>query len=149
MPSIRLIALSFALTLALPQPPPGVEEAQKSSVKEVETRRELWGGRRSPPPPPGHAIPPWYRRHPPPAPPPSPSPGPPGSGTCVNTCVYKDDGDCDDGGVGAEYALCDPCTDCDDCGPRAHCNFFASPPPPMPPCTVWASVCARTQLPCL
>ena len=82
---------------------------------------------RNPPPP-----------SPPPPPPPTtfplppPSPGPPGSGTCVDSCIYADDGDCDDGGSGAEYSLCDPCTDCGDCGPRAHCDFGLSPPPPPP-----------------
>ena len=41
---------------------------------------------------------------------------------CVNTCPghpeLLSDGNCDDGGVGAEYAGCSPGTDCDDCGPR-------------------------------
>ena len=74
----------------------------------------------SPPPPP---------RPPAPRPPP---PGPPGSGTCVNSCRFASDGDCDDGGSGHEYSVCAPCTDCRDCGPRAHCDFSGAPPPPSP-----------------
>ena len=37
---------------------------------------------------------------------------------CSNTCEYADDGDCDDGGPGSDYDLCDYGTDCNDCGPR-------------------------------
>ena len=65
-----------------------------------------------------------------------PPPGPPGSGTCVNTCLYSADGDCDDGGSGSEYSACTACTDCTDCGPRAYCTFAGPPlqsPPPGPP----------------
>ena len=39
---------------------------------------------------------PHHRRRPP--------PGPPGSGTCVDTCLFASDGDCDDGGEGNEYS---------------------------------------------
>jgi hypothetical protein len=49
---------------------------------------------------------------PPSPPPPSPTPAPPGF-TCVNTCNYASDGDCDDGGSGNEYGICSPCTDCE------------------------------------
>jgi len=37
---------------------------------------------------------------------------------CKNTCYrgYINDGDCDDGGAGAEYNVCALGTDCDDCG---------------------------------
>lgn len=37
---------------------------------------------------------------------------------CLNTCVYAFDGECDDGLRGSVYDLCDPGTDCADCGPR-------------------------------
>ena len=36
-------------------------------------------------------------------------------GVCDNTCSYPGDGDCDDGGPGAQYSACDPGTDCHDC----------------------------------
>jgi len=53
-------------------------------------------------------------------PPASPSPAtPPGStAQCLNSCYYLADGDCDDGGPGSEFDLCDFGSDCDDCGPR-------------------------------
>jgi len=47
--------------------------------------------------------------------PPSPRPPLP-STTCHNTCEYPSDGGCDDGGPGAEYAICSLGTDCADCG---------------------------------
>lgn len=37
---------------------------------------------------------------------------------CENSCVTSHDGDCDDGGEGAEYSICDCGTDCGDCGTR-------------------------------
>ena len=37
---------------------------------------------------------------------------------CSETCAYSDDGWCDDGGPGSDYALCPLGTDCIDCGPR-------------------------------
>jgi hypothetical protein len=37
---------------------------------------------------------------------------------CTNTCSFASDGDCDDGGEGSDYSLCEFGTDCDDCGPR-------------------------------
>lgn len=45
-------------------------------------------------------------------------PGPSG-GTCANTCATAGDGECDDGGAGSMYALCELGSDCGDCGPRA------------------------------
>jgi hypothetical protein len=39
-------------------------------------------------------------------------------GICTNTCWYADDGDCDDGGPGSDFSLCELGTDCFDCGPR-------------------------------
>ena len=42
-----------------------------------------------------------------------------GSGAlCTNTCPYANDGECDDGGPGATYDICDLGTDCADCGVR-------------------------------
>lgn len=62
----------------------------------------------------------------PPPPPPPPEPSPPGQAhaspadtgrsTCTNTCRWKYDGDCDDGGPGAEYSGCSFGSDCYDCG---------------------------------
>ena len=37
---------------------------------------------------------------------------------CSNTCNHASDGDCDDGGSGAEFSNCAQGTDCADCGPR-------------------------------
>ncbi|MEC7985355.1 MAG: MopE-related protein [Myxococcota bacterium] len=37
---------------------------------------------------------------------------------CNENCSYSSDGDCDDGGYGADYDNCDLGSDCDDCGPR-------------------------------
>ena len=37
---------------------------------------------------------------------------------CSNTCRSAGDGECDDGGVGAQYRVCGFGTDCGDCGPR-------------------------------
>ncbi|MEM6956302.1 MAG: hypothetical protein AAF645_11455 [Myxococcota bacterium] len=42
----------------------------------------------------------------------------PGPGGCTNTCSFADDGDCDDGGPGSDFSVCDFGTDCGDCGPR-------------------------------
>jgi len=37
---------------------------------------------------------------------------------CTNTCPYANDGECDDGGTDADYAICELGTDCGDCGAR-------------------------------
>ena len=37
---------------------------------------------------------------------------------CSNMCIYPVDGDCDDGGPGAEFTSCQLGTDCFDCGSR-------------------------------
>jgi hypothetical protein len=37
---------------------------------------------------------------------------------CSDTCFYAFDGYCDDGGFGADYAVCALGTDCADCGAR-------------------------------
>ena len=41
-----------------------------------------------------------------------------GDTICTNTCEWANDGDCDDGGPGSDYDLCEYGTDCADCGPR-------------------------------
>lgn len=57
---------------------------------------------------------------------PFPRPIPPSAPECecTNTCeatpLWANDGDCDDGGVGAEYTGCVTGTDCIDCGPRCE-----------------------------
>ena len=72
----------------------------------------------SPSPPPPSPSP----AHPPcapglvPLPPPPPPPSPPT--ICTNTCWFYEDGECDDGGPGAGYSLCDFGSDCADCGLR-------------------------------
>jgi hypothetical protein len=39
-------------------------------------------------------------------------------GTCIDTCTWAFDGECDDGGPGSLYAVCPLGSDCADCGPR-------------------------------
>lgn len=41
-----------------------------------------------------------------------------GPGGCSDTCDWANDGQCDDGGPGADYFDCALGTDCGDCGPR-------------------------------
>lgn len=43
---------------------------------------------------------------------------PTGQAGCSDTCQYARDGECDDGGPGAAYAVCALGTDCSDCGAR-------------------------------
>ena len=54
---------------------------------------------------------------------------------------YAADGDCDDGGPGAEFTLCDLGTDCTDCGPRVDFSLLIghSPSPPSVPPPYFAS----------
>eukprot|EP00966_Prymnesium_polylepis_P159099 3676920-Prymnesium_polylepis.1 len=59
-----------------------------------------------------------------------PTPALPSPAGCGETCSYSADGDCDDGGAGAEFTACLIGTDCTDCGVR-----LAQPPPPSPPAT--------------
>lgn len=68
---------------------------------------------------------------PPPLPPPNPSP--PFTGTCSNTCTYANDNDCDDGGAGSEYSICQLNTDCADCGIGSVVSGGLPPPSPSPP----------------
>ena len=66
-------------------------------------------------------FPPPPSPSPPPPSPGSPSPPPPsGEGDCRNSCsaTWLSDGDCDDGGPGSEFTLCNRGTDCLDCGVR-------------------------------
>jgi hypothetical protein len=41
-----------------------------------------------------------------------------GSPICEDTCQYANDGECDDGGPGADFDECAYGSDCADCGPR-------------------------------
>jgi len=74
----------------------------------------------------------------PPSPPPSPPKPPPAPATCVDSpgCPHLNDGDCDDGGPGSDYDICDYGTDCSDCGSRpplgAPPGVSTPPPPPSP-----------------
>jgi hypothetical protein len=51
------------------------------------------------------------------SPPPPPPAMPPASG-CEDTCVFRADGDCDDGGPDSDFSFCTLGTDCTDCGRR-------------------------------
>lgn len=37
---------------------------------------------------------------------------------CDDSCWHTSDGECDDGGAGSQFSLCDPGSDCSDCGHR-------------------------------
>jgi hypothetical protein len=43
---------------------------------------------------------------------------PPGGGWCSDDCPWAFDGECDDGGPDADWAVCPYGSDCGDCGPR-------------------------------
>ena len=62
-------------------------------------------------------------------PPRQPPPPPSTPSICFQTCAYSNDGECDDGGPGFEYTLCDLGSDCADCGLRP----IGTPPPPAAP----------------
>ena len=81
------------------------------------------------PSPPPHPEPPPPSPRPPPSPPQPPTPPPPPPSICEEDCRHSSDGDCDDGGLGAEYSLCRLGADCSDCGERT--SHF-SPPAPSP-----------------
>jgi len=84
------------------------------------------------PAPPSPPAPP----RPPPSPPAPPSQPPPKT-VCSNECIkfpaYASDGECDDGGPGAEFASCAYGTDCADCGPRPKASAGAPIEPFGPP----------------
>ena len=42
----------------------------------------------------------------------------PAGARCTDTCMYAFDGECDDGGPGADHSVCAYGTDCGDCGLR-------------------------------
>ena len=78
----------------------------------------------SPPPPSPPPIPPPLTE---PASPPTP-PAPPSHPTlCGDSCSYLSDGDCDDGGSGAEYSSC---ALGEDCASKASSNSHALHPAP-------------------
>ena len=95
----------------------------------------------STPSPPMLPAPPMLPPHPPhtpPAAPPQPPPPLPPDLLCTNECIgsphYADDGDCDDGGPGSEFASCVFGTDCLDCGTvRRQVSPPVPPTPPAPP----------------
>ena len=82
--------------------------------------------------------------------PPSSSPGgsaPPSSSPagCTNTCTHANDGDCDDGGPGAEYSACNPGTDCNDCsGGGTGRRLSADPSPGFAPYNAADFTCGAT-----
>lgn len=61
---------------------------------------------------------------------------PPPPTSCSNTCSYRNDGDCDDGGPGSDYSLCALGTDTADCGSR--CSTVVIPPGPCINTCRWA-----------
>ncbi len=72
-------------------------------------------------------------------PPPSPPPPHPSDFICADDCLHFGDGECDDGGEGALYGLCEYGTDCVDCAARsprsprpAPSTTPPTPPPPSP-----------------
>ena len=53
-------------------------------------------------------------------PPNPPNPPPPSyPALCENTCQFRFDASCDDGGPGSEYSLCARGSDCNDCQPKS------------------------------
>eukprot|EP00966_Prymnesium_polylepis_P177110 4102030-Prymnesium_polylepis.1 len=56
---------------------------------------------------------------------------------CTDFCRFSSDTDCDDGGPGSEYTLCNFGDDCIDCGPRpARDGALCAPTPPPPPAPI-------------
>ncbi len=51
---------------------------------------------------------------------------------CTETCATAGDGECDDGGFGAEYAICALGSDCGDCGVRSLAPKPSGNMTPMP-----------------
>lgn len=52
---------------------------------------------------------------------------------CTDTCKWRNDNECDDGGHNSDYDVCRYGTDCTDCGPRWI--YFPTPTPTPPPST--------------
>lgn len=56
---------------------------------------------------------------------------------CTDSCDFRGDSECDDGGHGSEYGSCPLGTDCADCGPRGgsflNWDGHLPPPPHLPP----------------
>jgi hypothetical protein len=46
-----------------------------------------------------------------------------GGGSCINTCQYANDGECDDGRPGAHTSACPYGSDCNDCGYAAQQSY--------------------------
>lgn len=65
---------------------------------------------------------------PPLSPPDHPSPPSP-IGVCEDSCDFASDGECDDGGAGAEFSMCHLGSDCSDCQERQ----MVPPSPASPP----------------
>lgn len=70
---------------------------------------------------------------------PPPAPSAPARTGCEDSCKHIRDGDCDDGGPGAEYGFCAINTDCTDCGG----GDAPPPPPPFPPPGPLPDPCVR------
>ena len=62
----------------------------------------------------------------------APTPSPTTSSCDDNTCIFAFDGDCDDGGPGADYSCCAIQTDCFDCCNRNPSRPDCPPPTPSP-----------------
>lgn len=74
------------------------------------------------------AAPPSPPPKPPFAPPKPPSPPVEAPELCIEDCNYSSDGECDDGGPGADYNICQIGRDCVDCGPRPDPDGSPAPP---------------------
>jgi hypothetical protein len=122
-----------------PQPLPPPPSSPPPSLSPPDAPGDMGSGEA---PSPSHLPPLSPPRAPPPPRPPRPPPSPPrlpGS-VCVEICNWSSDGDCDDGGPGAEYADCGYGADCFDCGVRQG-QPPRAPPPPRAPFTICTEIC--------
>jgi hypothetical protein len=122
-----------------PQPLPPPPSSPPPSLSPPDAPGDMGSGEA---PSPSHLPPLSPPRAPPPPRPPRPPPSPPrlpGS-VCVENCNWSSDGDCDDGGPGAEYSDCGYGADCIDCGVRQG-QPPRAPPPPRAPGTVCVENC--------
>ncbi len=73
----------------------------------------------------------------------TPEPTPDFASGCTETCPYSGDGDCDDGGDGSAYSVCEFGTDCRDCGSRgtAAPPTPSTDPAPSEPATTCSDTC--------